>query len=44
MFRPKFEGPDPDGAEFHLVLSKKENYDTVRDYFIILLAHINYGF
>ena len=40
VFKPKFE--DPNG-EFSLVLSKKQNYDNVRDYFILLLAHINCG-
>ena len=38
-FRPKFEDSGPD-SEFSLVLSKKQNYDTVRDYFILYLAHI----
>ena len=42
MFQPKFKDSDPNN-EFSLVLSKKQNYDTVRDYFILLLAHINYG-
>ncbi|KAF8959015.1 hypothetical protein BDZ97DRAFT_1839371 [Flammula alnicola] len=28
IFKPKFEDPDPD-AEFSLVLSKKQNYDTM---------------
>ena len=40
LFRPKFD--DPDG-EFCLTLSKKQNYDTARGYFILLLAHINCG-
>ena len=39
LFRPRFD--DPDG-EFYLILSKEQNYDTVRDYFI-LSAHINCG-
>ena len=43
VFRPKFEEPDIDG-KFPLTLSKKQNYDTVHDYFILLLAHINCGF
>lgn len=30
IFRPKFEDPDHDHPEFNLVLSKKQNYDTVR--------------
>jgi ICP0-binding domain of Ubiquitin-specific protease 7 len=30
IFRPKFEEPDHDHPEFHLVLSKKQNYDTVK--------------
>jgi len=34
IFKPKFEEPDPD-AEFSLILSKKQNYDTVRDYLFI---------
>jgi len=42
IFKPKFEDPDPD-AEFALILCKKQNYDTVRDYFFLLLAHINCG-
>ena len=42
IFRPKFENPDPD-AEFTLILSKKQNYETVRDYSILILAHINCG-
>jgi ubiquitin carboxyl-terminal hydrolase 7 len=37
MFRPKFEDPDPD-TEFSLALSKKQNYDIVRDYFILLIG------
>jgi len=41
IFRPKFEDPDPDrDAEFSLILTKKQNYETVRNYFIPLLAHI----
>jgi hypothetical protein len=31
IFRPKYEEVDPqEYPEFHLVLSKKQNYDTVR--------------
>jgi ubiquitin carboxyl-terminal hydrolase 7 len=30
VFRPKFEEIDHDHPEFNLVLSKKQNYDTVR--------------
>ncbi|THU99317.1 cysteine proteinase [Dendrothele bispora CBS 962.96] len=29
IFRPKFEEPDHDHPEFNLVLSKKQNYDTM---------------
>jgi ubiquitin carboxyl-terminal hydrolase 7 len=29
IFRPKYEEPDHDHPEFNLVLSKKQNYDTV---------------
>jgi len=29
ILRPKFEEPDHDHPEFNLVLSKKQNYDTV---------------
>ncbi|KAK7466969.1 ubiquitin-specific protease ubp15 [Stygiomarasmius scandens] len=29
IFRPKFEDPDHDHPEFNLVLSKKQNYDTM---------------
>ena len=42
VFKPKLEDPDPD-AEFSLILSKKQNYDIVRDYFFLLLAHIHCG-
>jgi len=37
IFKPKFEDPDPD-AEFSLILSKKQNYDTVRDYLFLSAA------
>lgn len=30
LFRPKFDEPDVEQAEFSLVLSKKQNYDAVR--------------
>ena len=30
LFRPKYEETDADHPEFHLTLSKKQNYDTVR--------------
>ena len=30
LFRPKFEESDPEHPEFHLTLSKKQNYDIVR--------------
>ena len=42
IFRPKFENSDPDD-EFTLILSKKQNYETVRDYSILLLPRINCG-
>jgi hypothetical protein len=30
IFRPKYEEADHDRPEFNLILSKKQNYDTVR--------------
>ena len=43
FFRPKFEDSNSDG-EFPLILSKKQNYDTVREFsLILLLAHFNCG-
>ena len=32
VFKPKFEEPGPENPEFSLVLSKKQNYDTVSFY------------
>ncbi len=32
LFRPKFEEADAEHPEFHLTLSKKQNYDIVRDW------------
>ena len=29
IFKPKYEDPDHDRPEFSLILSKKQNYDTV---------------
>lgn len=29
LFKPKFEESDPEHPEFHLTLSKKQNYDIV---------------
>ena len=37
IFRPKYEEPDHDHPEFHLVFSKKQNYDVVCASFV---AHI----
>ena len=30
VFKPKFEEPDHDHPDFNLILSKKQNYDTVQ--------------
>ena len=32
LFRPKFEETDAGHPEFHLTLSKKQNYDLVRNH------------
>jgi len=40
IFKPKFEDPDPD-AEFSLILSKKQNYDTVRDYLFLFAVGLH---
>ena len=29
FFKPKYEEPDQNNPDFHLVLSKKQNYDVV---------------
>lgn len=42
IFRPKFDDPDHDHPEFSLVLSKKQNYDTVCDFLYRFHLSLNF--